>query len=126
MLIRQSYLDVMLAMASMSRGQLASYLMSAPINSPVNFNNLFEDARVCVPQLWGPAYPVEELLDDVQNYRPLKFLGECQELKLVTWEVGVLARRGYVEPQRIESLWTKIQHLEEVGLTFSTDKTLDR
>lgn len=58
---------------------------------------------------------MEELLDDVENYRPLKLLAECQPLKLLTLDLGVLAKRGQLDSQRMENLWSRIQRLEEVG-----------
>lgn len=100
----------------MSRGHLAAYLISAPKDSPVNFYTLFEQARVCVPQIWGSEYPVEEILDDIENYRPLRMLAECQELKLVTWELGNLIRMDQLHPQAMQDLWNRIQHFEEVSL----------
>lgn len=107
----------MLALGGLSRGHLASYLISASKDSPVNFDTVFEEARICVPQLWGSEYPVEELLDDVENYRPLKLLAECQPLKLLTLELGILAKKGQIDSQRMNCLWSRIQHLEEVSKT---------
>lgn len=104
----------MLALGSMNGGQLSSYLMSVPADSPVFFNTLFEEARVCVAQLWGDAYPVEEILDDVENYRPLKFLNEGQILKLQVWELGILSRRGRANSGDMKETWNKIEHLGEV------------
>lgn len=82
------YLDIMLALGGVSDGELSFDLMRAHTASPVNFDRLFEEARVCVPQLWGSDYPVEELLDDIENYRPLKFVNTCQKLKLRIWKFG--------------------------------------
>lgn len=108
----------MLALGSMKGGQLSSYLMSVPANSPVLFNTLFEEARVCVAQIWGDAYPVEEILDDVENYRPLKFLNECQILKLQVWELGILSRRDRAIFEDMKETWTRIEHLGEVSSTL--------
>lgn len=100
----------------MGGGRLASYLVSAPKESPVQFSNVFEEARVCLPQIWGSEYPVDELIDDVENYRPLRLLFECQILKLATWELGVLARRGDIDPLKMHDLWCAIQRHEEVRM----------
>lgn len=105
----------MLALGSMNGGRLSSYLMSVPAESPVFFNTIFEEARVCVAQLWGTAYPVEELLDDMENYRPLKFLNECQILKLRVWELGIASRRDQVEFEIMDETWTRIEHLGEAS-----------
>lgn len=105
----------MLALGSMGGGHLSLYLISAPPGSPVTFNTLFEEARVCVAQLWGSEYPVEELLDDVENYRPLKFINECQILKLQVWQLGIAATKNEIEPGAMEETWFKIQRLGEVS-----------
>lgn len=107
----------MLALGSMNGGQLSLYLMSVPADSPVLFNTLFEEARVCVAQLWGSTYPVEELLDDIENYRPLKFLNEAQTLKLQVWKLGIASKRDRVDFEDMEQIWNRIEHLGEVRLT---------
>lgn len=107
------YLDVMLALGGAGDGGLSFDLMRAPVNSPVHFDRLFEEARVCVPQLWGTEYPVEELLDDIENYRPLKFVHTCQKLKLRIWKYG-----RSTDTKTREELMHDIETTGQVCLTY--------
>jgi len=106
----------MLALGGMGGGHLTTDLMNAPAESPVCYSRLFEESRVCVPQLWGSEYPAEELLDDIENYRPLKFLHACQELKLSVWRLGLGGTPMGDQAPRPNSrnLWREIVQVGEV------------
>lgn len=104
----------MLALGGVSGGQLSMDLMRAPLDSPVHFDRLFEEARVCVPQLWDVEYPVDELLDDIENYRPLKFVHLCQKLKLRIWSLGRALIQNAADLEESYSVWEEIEQIGEV------------
>lgn len=98
----------------MNGGHLSLDLLSAPTQSPIAYDQVFEQARRCLPKIWGSEYPVEELLDDVENYRGLSFLTVCQKLKLSIWKLGVAAAQGTVADESKERLWKRIEDTGEV------------
>ena len=105
-----------MALGGLNGGQLSLDLLSAPAESPVAYDQIFEQARRCLPKVWGSDYPVEELLDDMENYRGLLFLTACQKLKISAWRIGKAAGEGKsVEDSKAE-LWSRIQDTGEVIL----------
>ena len=122
----------MLSLGGLSDGRLSIDLMKAPEYSPVHFDRLFEEARVCLPQLWGVEYPVEELMDDIENYRPLKFVHACQKLKLRVLNFGKCTLGNMDHTDSAEDLWNTISSLGEVRtilsmllvLTFNRSSTM--
>lgn len=115
----------MLALGGQGDGKLSMYLMDEPSNSPISFDRLFEEVRVCVPQLWGAEYPAEELLDDIENYRPLKFLYSCQALKLRIWKTGRTIIQGEDHIDGGNELWEDITQLGQVSPNPSISFLLD-
>jgi len=117
----------MLALVGMGGGRLTTDLMNAPADSPVCYNKLFEEARLCAPQLWGSAYPAQELLDDIENYRPLKFLHACQRLKLRVWRLGVKTLSAGTQASQSNSgdLWSDIMRTGEVSIRRLLECLLD-
>lgn len=114
-----SYDDVILALGNMNGGHLSLDLMAAPAKSPIAYEQIFEQARRCLPKVWGSEYPVEELLDDVENYRGLSFLTMCQTLKLSIWKLGLAKARGMVVDESKEQLWRRIEETGEVSARSS-------
>jgi len=98
----------------MNGGHLSLDLLSAPTQSPIAYDQVFEQARRCLPKIWGAEYPVEELLDDVENYRGLSFLNICQKLKLSIWKLGVAAAQGGLVVDGKAQLWKRIEETGEV------------
>lgn len=109
----------MLALGGLGDGRLSMDLINEPLESPVSFDRLFDEARVCVPQLWGSDYPIEELIDDIENYRPLKFLYACQKLKLRVWKTGKAVVSGAQEVVSTGVLWKDIEQLGQVPCLFA-------
>ena len=107
----------MLALGGMGGGRLTTDLIIAPPESPVAFTRLFEEARVCMSHLWGSDYPTEELLDDIENYRPLKMLSMCTKLKLEVWKLG-LAGDAASGPTGTR-IWNDIEEVGEVPVRRS-------
>ena len=72
-----------------------------------------------VPQLWDTEYPVNELLDDIENYRPLKLVHLCQKFKLRVWKLGksIVQNTG---SEDIHDLWNEIEQLGEVSVMHFT------
>ena len=104
----------MLALGNMDGGQLSLDLLSAPAESPIAYDHIFEQARRCLPKIWGSEYPVESLLDDVENYRGLSFLHACQKLKLSIWKLGIAAAQGKPVSDSKMRLWYRIEDTGEV------------
>lgn len=103
----------------MNGGRLSLDLLSAPADSPVANDHLFEGARKCLPKIWGSDYPAEQLLDDVENYRGLYFLNTCQKLKLSVWRLGIAAGQGCAITEGKTWLWSKIQEAGDVFYALS-------
>lgn len=101
----------------MNGGELSLDLLKAPAVSPVAYDQVFEQARRCLPKIWGPEYPIEELMDDVENYRGLSFLTVCQKLKLSVWKLGIAAARGHLVDESKMRLWNRIEETGEVSRT---------
>lgn len=99
----------------MNGGELSLDLLNAPPASPVAYDQIFEQARRCLPKLWGGDYPAEELMDDVENYRGLSFLTVCQKLKLSVWRVGIAAAQGKPVEESKTRLWSKIEETGEAS-----------
>lgn len=116
-----SHNDVILALGNLNGGgHLSLDLLSAPAKSPIAYDQLFEQARRCLPKIWGSEYPIEELLDDVENYRGLSFLTVCQKLKLSIWKFGVAKAQEKPVEGSAEGLWRRIEETGDVS--FGTIK----
>lgn len=109
-----SYLDVGLALGNMRGGQLSLDLLSLPPDSPLAYDRIWEGARLCLPKLWGPEYPHEEILDDVENYRGLSFLHQVQKLKLSLWRLGLVQGQGKRIDESKRRLWQRIEEIKQV------------
>lgn len=108
----------MLALGALGGGQLSLDLMEAPLDSPVHFDRLFEEARVCLPQFWDDEYPEGELLDDLENYRPLKFVHLCQKFKLRVWNLGKSIIQNGTNLEESQNLWNDLEQLGEVSFLY--------
>jgi hypothetical protein len=108
------YLDVGLALGNLSGGQLSFDLLSLPADSPLSYDRIWEAGRLCLPKLWGSAYPHEEILDDVENYRGLSFLHAAQKLKLSIWRLGIAKEHGKDIEESRKRLWIRIEETRKV------------
>ncbi|KAJ9645413.1 hypothetical protein H2204_000992 [Knufia peltigerae] len=103
-----SIVDTHLALGNLGVGQLTQELLQA--DSHLHQDRLFQEARTCLPRMWGPEYPAEQLLDDLENYRPLSFIQACAKLKVEVWNLGLALRGLTVNQSSLDQLWQKIKH----------------
>jgi len=59
-------------------------------------------------------YPVEQLMDDLENYRGLSLIQHCQKLRLNVLNLGIASRNGFLNENSVANLWRKIQSVGEV------------
>lgn len=79
----------------------------------ISHERLFLSGRSILPKIWGEDYPVTEILDDLENYRPLRLYHLCQGAKL---ELLRLAR-STAGPDNVslQRLWRHIQCFGDVS-----------
>ncbi|EXJ90894.1 hypothetical protein A1O1_04000 [Capronia coronata CBS 617.96] len=110
-----SFHDINLAMSNVNAGQLALDLFTAPPSAQISQDHLFDEARVCLPKIYGSAYPVEEYMDDIENYRALNLINKCQKLKLAILSLGIASKDGPIEQTAVKSIAAQIENL---GMEF--------
>ncbi|EXJ73475.1 uncharacterized protein A1O5_03236 [Cladophialophora psammophila CBS 110553] len=122
-----SYMDIYLAFSSMAGGRLWMDLLSEDADSPVSYDGLFYSARSCLPKLWGTQYPISELLDDLENYRPLHFLHLCQKPKLSILNLATSSDMGRSDRAGRQQLWKELTKLgdEFADVLALADKVVD-
>jgi hypothetical protein len=62
--------------------------------------------------MWGEQYPVSELLDDLENYRPLRLYHLCQGAKLELLRLARSTTQDGLEESSLKKLW---RHVESFG-----------
>ncbi|KAJ3510427.1 hypothetical protein NM208_g15530 [Fusarium decemcellulare] len=72
MLLYTLYLDADSATGNLHSGKFCMDFSSRDANNYISHDHLFRSARSILPKIWGGMYPVSELLDDLENYRPLQ------------------------------------------------------
>ena len=107
-------MDVYFALGNINGGRLWMDLFSEAADSPISHDRLFHNARSCLPKLWGAQYPTSELLDDLENYRPLHFLHVCQKPKLGILNLANTSNSGPGEENGRQQLWKQIREIGEV------------
>ncbi|TXB97686.1 hypothetical protein FocTR4_00011777 [Fusarium oxysporum f. sp. cubense] len=114
MLLYTLYLDADSATGNMNSGQFCLDFLSRDAHDYISHEHLFLSVRSALPKMWGEQYPISELLDDLENYRPLRLYHLCQGSKL---ELLRLARSkthgGYDD---LKKLW---RHVESFGDEFA-------
>ncbi|KIW19111.1 hypothetical protein PV08_03403 [Exophiala spinifera] len=113
-----SMVDTNLALGNLGVGQLTQDLLKA--DSHLHQDRLFQAARTCLPRMWGPEYPAEQLLDDLENYRPLSFMQACAKLKVEVWTLGKALRSVAVDQSSLDQLWQKIKRDGEAFMDVLT------
>ncbi|RMZ84260.1 hypothetical protein DV738_g806, partial [Chaetothyriales sp. CBS 135597] len=108
-----SFMDNYLALrsGSITGGRLWLDLLSEDPDSPISYDALFYSARSCLSKLWGAQYPVSELLDDMENYRPLYFLHRCQKPKLDILRLTTTSNLGLNDAEGRQHLWKELTKL---------------
>lgn len=75
---------------------------------------LFEEARVCLPKIYGSAYPVQEFMDDIENYRALSLLHRALKLKLNVLKLGMASMENPVDERTLRRMGNQIQSVGQV------------
>ncbi|EXJ79542.1 hypothetical protein A1O3_07821 [Capronia epimyces CBS 606.96] len=118
-----SLVDTSLALGNLRGGELTQDLLSLRADSHLHQDRLFQEARTCLPRIWGANYPPEQLLDDLENYRPLSLLQACEKLKIELWSLGITSTNAAVDQRDLDLLWQKI---ETAGQVFADVITMAR
>jgi hypothetical protein len=116
-LTQDRLLDTSLALGNLHGGDLAHHLLSQRADSHMHQDRLFQEARTCLPRIWGAEYPPEQLLDDIENYRPLSLLQACEKLKVDLWNLGITSKSVSVEQSDLDRLWQKIETAGQVCIS---------
>ncbi|KAL1304289.1 hypothetical protein AAFC00_000694 [Neodothiora populina] len=111
-----AYLDVNFALSKPGSGQLFASMILEPPNSEIAHDRIFQEARVCLPKIWGNLYPATEVIDDMENTRSLSLLHECQRLKLLLRSENLPTSSSSVsEVTNLEDIWHII---EKIGTEY--------
>ncbi|KAK7413284.1 hypothetical protein QQX98_007872 [Neonectria punicea] len=110
------YLDADSASGNVNCGQLCTDLLARDANDFISHDNLFRSARSVLPKMWGDTYPVAELLDDLENYRPLRLYHLCQAAKLDLIRMTRAATYSQQDDTSPRKLW---QHIQNFGDEFA-------
>lgn len=96
----------------MSSGQFCLDFLSRDAHDYISHEHLFLSVRSALPKIWGEQYPVSELVDDLENYRPLRLYHLCQGAKL---ELLRLARSTTREEGSLKKLWGHVESFGDVS-----------
>jgi hypothetical protein len=118
-LFTNSHFDANFALSNRRGGYLFHSLLTAPLSSGINREQLFEESRTCLPRVWGADYPEEEIIDDFENYRGLSLLQIAMKLKVEAWRLGVAVRQGIVDIEAMAHVWKKIENVEKASFCMS-------
>ncbi|KAI8653807.1 Zn(2)-C6 fungal-type domain-containing protein [Fusarium sp. Ph1] len=114
MLLYTLYLDADSATGNVHGGQLCMDFSSREASDYISHERLFLSVRSILPKIWGDNYPVTEILDDLENYRPLRLYHLCQGAKL---ELLRLARSATgPDNASLRRLW---RHIQSFGDEFA-------
>jgi hypothetical protein len=106
-------------MKNSQAGKLSLDLLLAPPTQSVSADRLFEEARVCLPKIYGSEYPVQEFMDDIENYRALSLLHKSQRIKLEVLSLGIASREVPVDKRMMSQLGDQIQRMGQVCIYSS-------
>ncbi|KAM5343627.1 hypothetical protein ACJ41O_012164 [Fusarium nematophilum] len=110
MLLYTLFLDADSATGNIDGGRLCMDLSARDANDFVSHEYLFRSARSALPKIWGDIYPVAELIDDLENYRPLRLFHLCQGAKLEFLRLARSTTDGSEQRDSLQSLWRRIQN----------------
>ncbi|KAM0351160.1 hypothetical protein ACHAPU_002944 [Fusarium lateritium] len=106
MLLYTLYLDADSATGNINSGQFCLDFLSRDAHDYISHEHLFLSVRSALPKLWGDQYPVSQLLDDLENYRPLRLYHLCQGAKL---ELLRLAKSTTHDTSSLKKLCTQVE-----------------
>lgn len=94
----------------MNSGQFCLDFLSRDAHDYISHEHLFLSVRSALPKMWGEQYPISELLDDLENYRPLRLYHLCQGSKLELLRLARSTTHGGYDD--LKKLW---RHVESFG-----------
>ncbi|KAG8357186.1 hypothetical protein FVEN_g4987 [Fusarium venenatum] len=115
MLLYTLYLDADSATGNANSGQFCLDFLSRDAHEYISHEHLFLSVRSALPKMWGEQYPVSELLDDLENYRPLRLYHLCQGAKLELLRLARSTTHDGSEEGSLKKLW---RHVENFGDEF--------
>ncbi|KAH7139888.1 hypothetical protein B0J13DRAFT_68774 [Dactylonectria estremocensis] len=115
MLLYTLYLDADSATGNINGGRLCMDLLSRDADDCISHEHIFLSVRSVLPKIWGDVYPVSELLDDLENYRPLRLFHLCQAAKLGLLELARSEARDQ-DAADVRKLW---KHTQNFGDEFA-------
>jgi len=108
------YLDADSATGNMSSGQFCLDFLSRDAHDYISHEHLFLSVRSALPKIWGEQYPVSELVDDLENYRPLRLYHLCQGAKLELLRLARSTTRDGSEEASLKKLWGNVESFGDV------------
>ncbi|KAM0244216.1 hypothetical protein ACHAP5_006429 [Fusarium lateritium] len=108
------YLDADSATGNMNSGQFCLDFLSRDAHDYISHEHLFLSVRSALPKIWGEQYPVSELLDDLENYRPLRLYHLCQGAKLELLRLARSTDHDDVDASSLKKLWVHVERLGDV------------
>ncbi|OBS25171.1 hypothetical protein FPOA_05706 [Fusarium poae] len=125
MLLYTLYLDADSATGNPNSGQFCLDFLSRDAHDYISHEHLFLSVRSALPKIWGEQYPVYELLDDLENYRPLRLYHLCQGAKLELLRLARSTTHDVSEEDSLKKLWRHVEHFgdEFVDILLLAKKT---
>ncbi|KAF4959440.1 hypothetical protein FGADI_1661 [Fusarium gaditjirri] len=114
MLLYTLYLDADSATGNMNSGQFYLDFLSRDAHDYISHEYLFLSVRSALPKMWGEQYPISEILDDMENFRPLRLAHLCQGSKLELLRLARSTTHGGHDD--LKKLW---RHVENFGDEFA-------
>ncbi|KAF0638933.1 hypothetical protein FPSE5266_06621 [Fusarium pseudograminearum] len=108
------YLDADSATGNINSGQFCLDFLSREAHDYISHEHLFLSVRSALPKMWGEHYPVSELLDDLENYRPLRLYHLCQGAKLELLRLARSTTHDGSEASSLKKLWRNVEHFGDV------------
>ncbi|KAI1490750.1 hypothetical protein F5X96DRAFT_634543 [Biscogniauxia mediterranea] len=87
-------------------------LFSNTSNSSLSLTQLYRDARVAFPSLWGDKYPVDCRIDDVESLRPFDLVHRLHMLRCKIWKART-NRYSEAKSDVYDSLMAELKLLQE-------------
>ncbi|BDD60022.1 hypothetical protein MAP00_005189 [Monascus purpureus] len=120
-----SYLDVIGGQGLCSRSLMTR--MSESAVPQLKIELLYRKSRLAGRHIWAGEYPENEVLDDIENYRPLELLHLNNLLRSRIWQLGVSRSEGQQtedSPEMLMEDLTKIaDKYQDILMTASLPAT---
>lgn len=97
----------------LSSQSLLSRMSQSPLQS-MSLERIYRNARIAGRKSWAEEYPENEVLDDLENYRPLEFLHHTFVMRSRIWELAVAKYEGRGCRDTPGSLMNDIREIGEV------------